>query len=105
MPADPEYVKYHGRGIGEYLDMERWANYCEKVSGHFRGCKIQNLDQQRDALISTVGADTYGLMKSLLGQEKPENKHYADLVKLIKDHKNQTPPWQSEIEFFLAEPG
>ena len=103
MPAqEAEYVSYNGKGIGEYRESEPWENYCERLGGHFRSCRIAHANQQRDVLISTVGADTYGLVKNLLGQEEPTAKSYQELVDLVKTHKNPTPPWHSERLKFLS---
>ena len=103
MPDDPPaYIAYGGKGIGAYIDGEPWDNYVERLSSHLNACKIESPGQRRDILMSTVGADTYGLMKSLLGQDLPSTKTYDELVLLVKSHKNPTPPWQSERIKFLS---
>ena len=97
----PDYVNYSGKGIGEYTQEEAWENYVERLESHMRGCNIKNEDQKRDILVSTVGRDTYVLMKNLLGREKPQDKSFKDLHELVRKHKNPTPPWQSERLKFL----
>ena len=103
MPGEePAYVNYNGKGIGPYDSSEDWDSYIERLEEHFDSCNIQNLKQQRSVLTSTVGKETYGLMKNLLGQnEKPKDKTFKELVDLVSSHKNPTPPWQSERLKFL----
>ena len=97
----PPYVNYSGKGIGAYSENEPWDNFIERLSGHLDACNIRNEDQRRDILISTVGANTYALMKNLLGEEKPKEKSYRELVDFVKSHKCPSPPWQSERIKFL----
>ena len=90
----PAYVNYSGKGIGTYSESEPWDNFVERLSGHLDACKVTNIDQRRDILVSTIGANTYALMKNLLGEVKPREKTYDELVALVKSHKSPTPPWQ-----------
>jgi predicted aspartyl protease len=99
--AEPAYVSYGGKGIGQYSENEPWDNFVERLSGHLDACNVKNVKQRRDILMSTVGPDTYALMKNLLGEEKPRDKSYDELVDLVKAHKCPTPPWQSERIKFL----
>ena len=94
-------MNYGRKGIGQYSENEPWENFIERLSGHLDACNIKNATQRRDILVSTVGADTYALMKNLLGEEKPREKTYDELVALMKCHKPPTPPWQSERIKFL----
>ena len=97
-----DYVNYSGKGIGQYDSQEPWDNYVERLTGHFRSCKVANLEQRRDILISTCGEKTYGLMKSLLGKNvKPETKTYKQICELVQKHKSPTPPWPAERIKFL----
>ena len=97
----PVYVNYGGKGIGSYSESEPWDNFVERLSGHLDACKVNNVNQRRDILVSTVGANTYALTKNLLGEVKPREKTYDELVALVKSHKSPTPPWQSERIKFL----
>ena len=37
-------------------------------------------------MISVIGSDTYGLLKTLMAPTKPSTKPFADLVKTLGDH-------------------
>lgn len=47
--------------------------------------------KKKSILISSVGAMTYKLMKTLLALVKPREKTFDDLVKLVKDHECPQP--------------
>ena len=96
-----EYVNYVGKGIDCYNEPEPWDNWEERLSSHLACCIVRNENQKRNVLPSTVGAETYGSMKNLLGEERPNTKSYDQLVQLVKEHKYLTPPWQSERIKFL----
>ena len=89
------------RALENIHNNEAWENYVEILESHRRGCNIKNEDQKWDILVSTLGRDTYALMKNLLGREKPQDKSFKDLHELVRKHKNPTPPWQSEKLKFL----
>ena len=80
----PVYVNYGGKGIGPYNESEAWDNFVERLSGHLDACKVNNVNQRRDILVSTVDANTYTLMKNLLGEVKPREKTYDELIVLVK---------------------
>ena len=103
MPGEePQQIPYSGKGIGPYDDKEPWERYVDRLAEHFESVGMRNAGQQRAALTSTVGSETYGLMQNLLGQnEKPRDKTFQQLVDLVASHKNPTPPWQSERLKFL----
>ena len=71
------------------------ADYCcwSNIGGllYFAANNVKNAEQQRAIFLSSVGASTYQLIKSLLAPSKPAEKSFDELVKLVKDH-HQPPP-------------
>ena len=55
---------------------------------------MRNAEKQRAIFLSTVGASTYQLIKSLLAPSKPAERSFDELVKLLRDH-HQPPPSDS----------
>ena len=45
----------------------------------------------RAILLSSVGSQTYSLIRNLLSPAKPGDKSYDDLVNLLKEHFNSNP--------------
>lgn len=71
-----------------------WEEYCERMSQYFiaNGLKVEESAAQCKAIfLSSVGAETYSLMKTLCLPAKPENKSLAALQKLVKDHLSPAP--------------
>ena len=47
-------------------------------------------DEKRAILLSSVGASTYKLLRNLSSPDSPKDKHFNQLVKLVKDHYEPT---------------
>ena len=64
---------------------EAWAAYVETLESYFY---VNDTDERKKAalLISVIGSDTYGLLKTLMAPTKPSTKPFADLVKTLGDH-------------------
>ena len=73
--------------------LEDWTCYTERLEHYFiaNGIKDDALDQRRAILLSVCGPTTYQLIRNLVSPNKPTDKTYAELVKLVKDH-NHPPP-------------
>ena len=69
---------------------EHWSEYCERVELHLAANGIDNAERKRAVLLSVCGASTYHLIRSLVSPNKPTDKTFAEIVKLVKDHL--TPP-------------
>ena len=41
--------------------------------------------------LSIIGPTTYKLLSSMIAPDKPGEKSYEDLVKVLKEHRNPTP--------------
>lgn len=80
------------------VDSERaivgWEEWCERLDQYFIANDIaQDGDNRRCKAIflSSVGAKTYSLVRTLCHPAKPETKTLADLQKLVKDHLSPEP--------------
>lgn len=62
---------------------QTWEEYCEVLDHFFVANDIKEAEWKRPVLLSSVGAQTYALMRNLLSPNKPGDE---DLVKLLKDH-------------------
>ena len=81
--------------IGEYCSTrEDWLAYTERMQQYFAANDVKRADKQRAILLSSVGASTYQLIKSLLAPSKPAEKSFDELVQLVQDH-HQPPPSES----------
>jgi hypothetical protein len=80
---------------GEYCSIrEDWLAYTERMQQYFAANDVKNADKQCAILLSAVGASTYQLINSLLASNKPSERSFDELVKLVQDH-HQPPPSES----------
>lgn len=66
-------------------DLESWDIYAERMELFFTYNDIPE-GKWVSALLSEVGATTYGLIRNLSYPDAPNTKTFADLVKMVKDH-------------------
>ena len=78
--------------VGEFdSTLESWQQYVESL-GHFLDVNgIHDGNKKRSVLLSIMGPGTYKLLSSLIAPEKPGDKGFADLVKVLTDHYNPAP--------------
>ena len=72
-------------------EREDWSQYVERLSFFFDANGISETEKKRAVLLSVIGAPTYKLLSDLLSPDKPGDKSYTDLVKVLTDHFNPTP--------------
>lgn len=70
---------------------QTWEEYCEILTQFFTANDIDAADKKRAILLSGVRAQTYSLIRNLLSPEKPGDKSFEDLVKLLQNHYNPKP--------------
>ena len=88
----------HGN-IGEFnRAREDWVSYCERMQQYFTANDIATDDKKRAILLSTCGAETYQLIRSLVAPQKPTDKSLTDIITLVKDH--HTPPPSAIVQRF-----
>ncbi|XP_060742372.1 uncharacterized protein K02A2.6-like [Tachysurus vachellii] len=70
---------------------QSWEEYCEILQHFFEANGIADAPKQRAILLSTVGIQTYSLLRSLLSPVKPGTRTFGELVDLLKEHFNPKP--------------
>ena len=66
-------------------------SYIERATLFFEANEITNENKQKAILLSSIGADTYNLLKSLLMPVKPIEKPLQDIIEVLKVHQNPKP--------------
>ncbi|KAK3089020.1 hypothetical protein FSP39_000173 [Pinctada imbricata] len=77
--------------LDTYDESEDWNQYIERLDSYFDANEIDDADKKRNILLSVCGKATYKLIRDLLSPVKPNTKSFADIVKLVKDHKHPAP--------------
>ena len=81
----------HGQ-MGEFNSQrEDWMSYSERLQEYFTANDIKSAEKKKVILLSVVGSETYQLIQSLVAPEKPKEKIYEQVVKLVQDHHQPTP--------------
>ena len=71
--------------------VENWTSYVERIEEYFKVNKVDN-NMKVSALLSlVVGDSTYSLLRNLTLPDKPADKHFDDIVKLLKEHLSPKP--------------
>ena len=73
---------------------QTWEEYSEVLDHFFEANGINNAGRRKDILLSSVGSQTYSLIRNLVSPAKPGDKSFDELVQLLRDHFN---PRASEI--------
>ena len=63
----------HGKMSAFDSSKESWTAYSERLDFYFKANKITAADSQKAAFITVIGARTYGLLKSLLQPQAPQD--------------------------------
>eukprot|EP00731_Ephydatia_muelleri_P012303 Em0006g1197a len=78
--------------IGPYdRNGEEWPVYCERVELYLDANNITNEEQRRAVFLSTCGASTYQLIRSLVAPSKPTDKALDELYGIVKEHLAPAP--------------
>ena len=65
--------------------LETWTSYVERLEQYFEVNSISN-DKKVPALLTLLGGKTYGLLRNLTAPDKPKDKSYEAIKKLLSDH-------------------
>ena len=65
--------------------------YCERVELYLDANNITNEEQRRAVFLSTCGASTYQLIRSLVAPSKPTDKALDELYGIVKEHLAPAP--------------
>eukprot|EP00731_Ephydatia_muelleri_P017692 Em0010g790a len=79
----------HG-AVGQFNEeAEEWPAYCERLMHYFTANDVETDEKRRAILLSVCGAHIYQLVRSLVSPEKPADKTFEEIVKLVR---TLTPP-------------
>ena len=70
---------------------EDWASYTEQLTEYFTANDIKSADKKQAILLSGVGLSTYQVIWNLVALDKPTDKTFDQLVKVVKGHYQPTP--------------
>ena len=73
--------------IGEYdPSTENWAMYVERLQHFFSANKVDDAALKKDAFLTCVGKETFGLLRALVVPAKLADKTYDELVAALTAH-------------------
>ena len=78
--------------------VEQWPEYCERVELLLTANGIDNAEHKRAVLLSSCGTSTYHLIHSLVSPNKPTDKTFDEIVKLVKDHNASSFVYDAAIQ-------
>lgn len=70
--------------------VEDWPSYIERLESYFLANGIEEA-KRAAAVLSVMGASTYGILKNLSTPVKPSTMTYVQIVKKLSDHLNPKP--------------
>ena len=78
------------------LENGDWVEYEDRLEQYFiannlDGTDEADLNKKKAILLSSVGSETYSLVRKLCAPVKPAAKTFAELCQLLKDHQNPKP--------------
>lgn len=77
--------------IGQFVPgTSNWKTYISRLEQYFIVNKVEE-EMKVPTLITLVGDETYELMMDLCSPDNPEDKTYAELVKIVKNHLHPEP--------------
>ena len=71
---------------------EEWTQYVERVNHFFDANDIADAGKKRAVLLLIIGPSTYALLRNLVSPAKSGEKSFDELVSVLKNHYNPTPP-------------
>ena len=76
--------------VGEYKDEEDWLSYVERLEHFFKANKIES-KQWLSVFLSTIGAPTYKVLKSVVAPKKPDDKDLGTLAEALQGYFSPKP--------------
>ncbi len=78
--------------INEFREgTEDWTHYVERLEHYFVANDVTTLTKKQAVLLTVIGPDSYKLLRSLVSPDKPGDKSYDELVKIMTKHHNPVP--------------
>ena len=69
----------------------QWVSYIEQMEEFFLANGIKEDRKKVAILLSTVGSQTYELIKDLCSPDKPNSKEFEELVMCLQNHLQSKP--------------
>ena len=73
------------------VSTEDWPQYIERLEFYLVANKVTGEEMKRATLLSMIGPHTFTVLWNLLAPDKPGDKTYAQLVKVLTDHFSPRP--------------
>lgn len=80
----------YGR-ITEYTNGQNWEEYVEQVKNYFGANEITDAAKKRMIFLTSVGSETFHLMKTLVAPAQLDTKTFEELATLVQNHRNPKP--------------
>ncbi|KAK2702837.1 hypothetical protein QYM36_018568 [Artemia franciscana] len=74
------------RTVNEFDENSDFADYVDQLEQYFNANDNTREEKKRAVLLTSYGAQTYALIKNLLGPEKPSEKSFAKIARIVKEH-------------------
>ena len=71
--------------------LEDWKTYVERLEQYFTANDVTAVGKKRAILLSACGASAYQLIRSLLSPATPNEKSFAEIVDVMRDHYHPRP--------------
>ena len=62
-----------------------WCSYTERLEHYFKANKVGD-EEKKDAFLSCIGKETFGLLRALVAPAKPKDKTYEAMVETLTKH-------------------
>ena len=84
-------------------EVEEGQVYCERLEQYFLANNVGNAEKPLAILLSVCGPATYQLIRNLVAPEKPMDKSFSPIIKLMKEH--HTTPLAATFQRFKLHSG
>lgn len=71
--------------------LESWSAYQERIDIYFDANSITDEKKKAAILLTTIGRETYNILRNLVTPEKPISKSYLELVAVLNEHFDPVP--------------
>ena len=74
-----------------FEEKEEWIQYVERLEHFFAANGHTDAGKQKYILLTAIGPTAHKHLSSLISPDKPGEKTYSQLVKIMKAHHSPTP--------------
>ena len=68
----------------------QFTEYAERLEQYFIANEVSD-EKKVPILLTVIGKDTYGLLRSLVAPAKPKDKYYEEIIDVLTKHFNPEP--------------